>query len=80
MAKVEALKYHTTAGKAYDVGDTYDVDDAAVENLSVQGMAIRVDRVAHAKALQSKALKPSKSGKLKPVKAGKKASKSKGKK
>lgn len=74
MAKVtvETLKYHTTAGAAYDVGDTYDVDEAAVENLAVQGMAIRTDRVAHAKAL-----KPSKSGKLKPVTAGKKARKGK---
>jgi len=46
---VEALKSHTHAGEAYEVGDTYDVDEAAVESLQVQGMAIRTDRVAVAK-------------------------------
>lgn len=70
MAKVtvEALKSHTAAGEAYDVGDTYSVDEAAVENLAVQGMAARVDRVAHAKSL-----KVSKNGKLKPAKPSKPA-------
>lgn len=46
---VEALKAHTNAGESYDVGDTYDVDEAAVDNLALQGMAARVDRVAVAK-------------------------------
>ena len=50
MVTVEALKYHTTAGEAYDVGDTYDVPEHAVENLITQGMAVRVDRVAAAKS------------------------------
>lgn len=63
---VEALKYHTTAGESYDVGDTYDVDETAVDNLVAQGMAVRTDRVAHAKALKASA-----SGKLKPAKAAK---------
>jgi hypothetical protein len=63
---VEALKPHTNAGESYDVGDTYDVDHSAVENLAVQGMAVRTDRVAHAKALKSTA-----KGKLQPVKAKK---------
>ena len=67
---VEALKYHTTAGEAYDVGDTYEVDESAVENLVVQGMAVRTDRVAHAKA-QTKALETTASGKLKQTKARK---------
>jgi hypothetical protein len=50
MVEVEAIKYHTNAGEAYDVGDTYDVDEAAVDNLAHLGMAIRVDRKAVAKA------------------------------
>jgi hypothetical protein len=64
--KVEALKYHTNAGKAYQVGDTYEVDEAGVDNLVHQGMAVRVDRVAHAK----KVAKPAK-----PAKAAKKSKK-----
>jgi hypothetical protein len=71
---VEALKYHTTAGEEYQVGDTYQVDEAAVENLTAQGMAVRVDRVAHARE-QAKALTSSKTGELKPLKAGRKAAK-----
>ena len=47
--KVEALKYHTTAGTAYEVGDTYEVPEAGVDNLVNQGMAVRVDRAAVAK-------------------------------
>jgi len=60
---VEALKYHTTAGEEYQIGDTYDVDEAAVENLTTQGMAVRVDRVAHAKAAEKAAAKPAKPAK-----------------
>lgn len=48
--KVEALKFHTNSGESYDVGDTYEVDEGAVENLVHQGMAVRVDRAAVAKA------------------------------
>ena len=54
---VEALKFHTTAGQAYQIGDTYEVDESAVANLEFQGMAIRVDRVAHAKAVDKAAKK-----------------------
>ena len=61
--KVEALKYHTTAGEEYQIGDTYDVEEAAVENLTTQGMAVRVDRVAHAKAAEKAAAKPAKPAK-----------------
>lgn len=54
--KVEALKYHSTGGKEYQVGDTYAVDESAVENLQHLGMAVRVDRADVAKA-QAKATK-----------------------
>jgi uncharacterized Zn finger protein len=53
---VEAINYHTNAGEEYQVGDTYEVDEAAVDNLAIQRMAIRVDRTAVAK----KAAKPTK--------------------
>ena len=55
---VEAIKAHTNAGESYDVGDTYDVDEAAVDNLAHLGMAIRVDRKAAAKAATKAAEKP----------------------
>lgn len=48
--KVEALKFHSNSGADYQVGDTYEVDEAAVDNLVNQGMAVRVDRAAVAKA------------------------------
>lgn len=63
--KVEALKYHTNAGEAYDVGDTYDVDESAVESLGTMGFAVRVDRVAVAKAATKAAATPAKAGKAK---------------
>lgn len=43
--KVEALKYHTNSGSEYEVGDTYEVPEDEVDNLVIQGMAARVDRV-----------------------------------
>lgn len=46
---VEAIKAHTNAGESYDVGDTYEVDEAAVDSLAIQGMALRADRVEVAK-------------------------------
>lgn len=55
MIEVEALKPHSTAGKNYAVGDKYDVPEDAVENLSIQGMAARTDRVAAAKKQESAA-------------------------
>lgn len=61
--KMEALKYHTTDGKEYNVGDTYDVPDHAVDNLVAQGMATRVDRVAHARREASAAATPAKTAK-----------------
>lgn len=58
MVKVESIKYHTNGGQAYEVGDTYDVAEDAVDNLVNQGMAVRVDRVAQAKRAQKAAVKP----------------------
>jgi len=52
---VEAIKFHTHDGEEYQVGDTYDVDEAAVESLQVQGMAIRTDRAAVAKKAEKDA-------------------------
>jgi hypothetical protein len=43
---VTALKAHTHDGKAYDAGDTYQVDEALVESLAAQGMAKPSDEVA----------------------------------
>jgi hypothetical protein len=60
MVKVEALKFHTNAGKAYEIGDTYDIEESAVDNLSHQGMAVRVDRVAVAKQAAKDAEKAAK--------------------
>jgi hypothetical protein len=40
-----ALKYHTHAGKEHQAGDTYDVDEDQVANLSAQGMAKPSDEV-----------------------------------
>jgi hypothetical protein len=56
---VEAIKFHTNAGEAYEIGDSYDVDESAVDSLAANGFAIRVDRAAHAK----KAAKPAKPAK-----------------
>lgn len=69
QVKVEALKYHTNAGEAYDVGDTYDVDEPAVDNLVHQGMAVRVDRAAVAKQARADAAKPAKTRSTKSRKA-----------
>lgn len=55
MVKVEALKYHTTDGREYQVGDKYDVPESAIENLAAQGMAVRVDRAAVARKARSAA-------------------------
>jgi hypothetical protein len=62
MVKVEAIKFHTNAGEEYQVGDTYDVEESAVDNLAAQGMALRTDRAAVAKkaAAPAKPAKPAK--------------------
>jgi hypothetical protein len=39
---VTTLKWHTHGGKAYDVGDTYDVPESEVESLQAQGMAASI--------------------------------------
>jgi hypothetical protein len=66
--KVEALKWHTYNGKAYDVGDTYDFypstepsglsADDQVASLQTTGFAARVDRAKVAKE-QAKAAEAS---------------------
>lgn len=74
MIEVEALKDHSTAGKNYSVGDTYEVPEDAVENLAVQGMAVRTDRVAAAKKAAKPAdapAKPARASKPKSVRVGK---------
>lgn len=71
LVKVEALKYHTTAGEEYHVGDTYNVPESAVDNLVNLGMAVRVDRVEAAKAAVKAAEKPAKAAK--PGRKGRKA-------
>lgn len=53
--KVEALQWHTHQGTAYDVGDTYDIDEQLVDSVQFQGKAVRVDRVQHAKAAAKEA-------------------------
>ena len=40
---VEALTWHTYNGKAYDVGDTYEIDDLYADSVVAQGKAIRAD-------------------------------------
>ena len=53
---VTALTAHTHAGKAYDPGDTYELDEALVESLKAQGMAKPSDEAeADAKAAKAAA-------------------------
>jgi hypothetical protein len=73
--KVEAIKYHTNAGKEYQIGDTYEVDESAVDSLGTNGMALRVDRAAVAKQAAKAAEKPAKAAK--PAKARRTAGKHK---
>jgi hypothetical protein len=68
---VEALKFHTNAGEAYQVGDTYDVEEHAVDNLTNLGMAVRTDRVNVAKA-DTKAAETAAKAAAKPAKPAKK--------
>jgi hypothetical protein len=60
MVTVEAIAPHSNAGESYDVGDTYEVPEEAVDNLGHLGMAIRVDRVGRAKAKAKPAAKAAK--------------------
>jgi len=43
MAKLEATQYHTYNGTEYQVGDTYEGDEAYADNVCAQGKAKRVD-------------------------------------
>lgn len=77
---VEALQWHTYNGKEYAVGAKYEIDEALADSVAAQGKAVRVDRVAVAKA-QDKAA--AKSTKVEPMtttsKSGRAMAKSKGK-
>jgi hypothetical protein len=55
--KVEALEWHTYNGKAYEVGDTYDLDEQLVDSVTFQGKAARVDRAEVAAAERKRAAK-----------------------
>lgn len=55
--KVEALEYHTYDGNEYQIGDTYDIDEALADSVAAQGKAVRVDRAAVAKAATKAAAK-----------------------
>jgi hypothetical protein len=46
---VEALQLHTYNGKEYQIGDTYEIDEALVDSVTAQGKAVRTDRAAVAK-------------------------------
>ncbi len=70
---VEALEYHTHAGKAYDKGDIYDVDPALVDTLGVQGKAKPVEVVAYSKRAGKAAAKAKAKAKAAPAKAKKPA-------
>jgi hypothetical protein len=43
---VEALQAHTSFGKAYEIGDQYEIDEAFVDTVVVQGKAKRVEKPA----------------------------------
>lgn len=60
MVQVEAIKFHTNAGETYDVGDTYSVEESAVDNLAINGFALRSDRAAVAKQARADAAKSAK--------------------
>jgi hypothetical protein len=46
--KVTALQAHTAFGKAYEIGDTYDIDEAFADTVVTQGKAVRADDAAAA--------------------------------
>lgn len=77
VAKVVALKAHTAFGQSYEVGETYELDEAAVGNVLAQGMVRRADAVpvkaakAVKKAAAAKTPKPAK----KPARPAKKPAK-----
>lgn len=66
-ARVEAIEPHSYNGESYEIGDTYDIDEALVDSVTAQGKAIAVDRKARA----ARAAAPAKATRAKatPVKA-----------
>jgi hypothetical protein len=45
---MESIQWHTHAGEAHPVGDTYELPEDLVDSVQAQGKAIRTDRVEHA--------------------------------
>jgi hypothetical protein len=41
---MEALQWHTYNGKAYSIGDTYELEESLVDSVTFQGRAARADR------------------------------------
>lgn len=41
---VQAVQWHTYNGKAYEIGDTYELDEALVDSVQAQGKAFRVGK------------------------------------
>lgn len=56
--KVEALEDHTYNGKAYEIGDEYEIEEQFANSVVVQGKAKRVDSEAAPKAKASSPVKP----------------------
>lgn len=65
---VQALEQHTNQGKAYDVGETYEVDRATADSLVVQGKAAPV--LAELKARAANTAKAAKAAPRAAVKQG----------
>jgi hypothetical protein len=38
--KVEAVQHHTSFGKSYEPGDTYEIDEAFLATVIIQGKAV----------------------------------------
>lgn len=60
MVKVRALQPHTGFGSNYKVGQVYEVDQAIVDSLVVQGKAELASASAPAKPAKAKAAKKGK--------------------
>lgn len=76
--KVEALEDHTYNNESYEVGDTYEIDEALVDSVTFQGKAVRVDRVQVARAQKADAEKATKArAAAEPKRKPKKAKKAK---
>ena len=57
---MEALEYHTYNGGEYNVGDTYELAEDLVDSVTLQGKAVRTDRVERAREATKAAEKAAK--------------------